>query len=554
MQANGGSVASSTATASPAAGGTPSTTSEPIVAAAPEEEGEEEEEAAGKGSAAGASGTSAVDIAYSEDASMVATASEDKQVRVWRTGVPGTSDGAGEPATAGAAGEVLGQRELPKKPTSLLFAPVATGPASGGGGGGGDDDGNVADGKGKARVDEVLVVADKCGDAYAAPLPDPSSALKHLLGHTAMTITATALLKEGTLLATADRAEHIRVSQFPRTTIVHAYLLGHKDFVSALAVVPGNGGVFLLSGGGDGMVGLWDAEAGKELAMISVRQACQDLADGDATSGIAGMDLEGDGDAEDEAADTGGGGVGRNTDGNVVEPDGGRENRDGKEDSRDGGDGGTKGGTAGAVASAEEGDSKGNENEGGGGVPLSVACSEDGKTVAVVVSGLKGLLLLSLSCGGGAAGSLAPRARVQLPSVPVQAGFLDGDLVVALPSTSSADCMQAFSLCDGREGAVPAESGSAREKCASLNAWAREQADGGMILKSAVPDDDASEALGGGLRKHRGSRPRNVGNGVGSWNNFSKRRDKNKKNDKKRKRPPPATPPAQPVSTDGSAD
>lgn len=52
--------------------------------------------------------------------------------------------------------------------------------------------------------------------------------------------------------------------QFPRTTIVHAYLLGHKDFVSALAVVPGNGGVFLLSGGGDGMVGLWDAEAGKE--------------------------------------------------------------------------------------------------------------------------------------------------------------------------------------------------------------------------------------------------------------------------------------------------
>lgn len=44
-----------------------------------------------------------------------------------------------------------------------------------------------------------------------------------------------------------------------------------------------------------------------------------------------------------------------------------------------------------------------------------------------------------------------------------------------------------------------------------------------MILKAAVPDDDASEALGGGLRKHRGSRPRNVGHGCGSWNNFSKR-------------------------------
>lgn len=54
------------------------------------------------------------------------------------------------------------------------------------------------------------------------------------------------------------------LKQFPRTTIVHTYLLGHKDFVSALAAVPGNGGVFLLSGGGDGMVGLWDAESGKE--------------------------------------------------------------------------------------------------------------------------------------------------------------------------------------------------------------------------------------------------------------------------------------------------
>ncbi|CAN0401843.1 unnamed protein product, partial [Scytosiphon promiscuus] len=62
----------------------------------------------------------------------------------------------------------------------------------------------------------------------------------------------------------------LRLDQFPRTTIVHTYLLGHKDFVSALAAVPGEGdrGVFLLSGGGDGMVGLWDAEAGKELSLL----------------------------------------------------------------------------------------------------------------------------------------------------------------------------------------------------------------------------------------------------------------------------------------------
>lgn len=211
MQSTSDSSASSTTTtaSSSAAGKTPSTTPEATAAAA----------AAKK--AACASSASAVDIAYSADGCMVATAAEDKQVRVWRTGVMGTADDACKPTPAGAAaaGEMLGQRELPKKPTSLLFAPAAASAPAGrssGGGGGGGDDGKVAHattGRNGKQRDEVLVVTDKCGDAYAAPLPDPSSALKHLLGHTAMTITATALLKEGTLLATADRAEHIRVSQ-----------------------------------------------------------------------------------------------------------------------------------------------------------------------------------------------------------------------------------------------------------------------------------------------------------------------------------------------------
>lgn len=169
-----------------------------------------------KGKVAAAGGvvsTTAVDIAYSADAGLVATATEDKRVRVWRTGVALDSEGAaaaaapvvGESEASAAAGNMLGERELPKKPTSILFAPVAT---AGGGAGGGDD----------KKREEALVVADKCGDAYAAPLPDPSAALKHLLGHTAMTITAMALLKGGTLLATADRAEHIRVSQVSQSS------------------------------------------------------------------------------------------------------------------------------------------------------------------------------------------------------------------------------------------------------------------------------------------------------------------------------------------------
>ncbi|CBN79278.1 tRNA (guanine-n(7)-)-methyltransferase complex subunit, putative [Ectocarpus siliculosus] len=457
---------------------------------------------------------------------MVALATEDKQVCVWRTGAgsgtaagttgapadPGdaskaTMEAAPAEAAAAASGHVLGKRELPKKPTSVLFAPVVAPRA----------DGAAAT---REKTEEVVVVSDKCGDAYAAPLPDPSSALKHLLGHTAMTITAMVTLKRGQLLATADRAEHIRVSQFPRTTIVHTYLLGHQDFVSALAAVPGEGGTMLLSGGGDGRVGLWEAEAGRELAMISVRQACQDLADGDnASEGVATMDLEEEEGSKETAAAADGGGGGSGDASSCKNGDSGADSR---------GEG--EAGSGGVTSETPKG---GGGGGGGGGVPLSVSCSEDGRTVAVVVSGLEGLLLLNISHGGGgsegaeggagagASFSLTPRARLQLPSVPIQAGFLDGDLIVALPSASSADCLQAFSLRDGvGEGAVPAETGSAREKCMSINARAREQPNGGLVLQAAVPDEDATEALGGGLRKHKGTR--SAGKSPDGWNNFSK--------------------------------
>lgn len=62
-----------------------------------------------------------------------------------------------------------------------------------------------------------------------------------------------------------------RMGQFPRTSIVHTYLLGHKDFVSAIAAVPAAAAdsvdtaanAMLLSGGGDGMVALWNADTGE---------------------------------------------------------------------------------------------------------------------------------------------------------------------------------------------------------------------------------------------------------------------------------------------------
>ncbi|CAM9834811.1 unnamed protein product [Choristocarpus tenellus] len=170
----------------------------------------------------------AIDLSYSEDASLLGLATEDRRIAIWKVGVEGTSPNGEEVA-------LIGSREVPKKPTRIRF--------------------------GEVGQKDVILISDKRGYVYAAPLPNPAAGLAHLLGHTSMTITTMELLGGGGLLATGDRVEHIRVSEFPRTSIVHSYLLGHTDFVSALATVPGHDSL-LLSGGADGMIGLWDVHTG----------------------------------------------------------------------------------------------------------------------------------------------------------------------------------------------------------------------------------------------------------------------------------------------------
>jgi tRNA (guanine-N(7)-)-methyltransferase subunit TRM82 len=66
----------------------------------------------------------------------------------------------------------------------------------------------------------------------------------------------------------ADRDEKIRVSDFPNTSSVSAFCLGHTQYVSCLAVVSEE---TLLSGGGDGFVRAWHSATGKELAAFDLR-------------------------------------------------------------------------------------------------------------------------------------------------------------------------------------------------------------------------------------------------------------------------------------------
>ena len=83
-------------------------------------------------------GSNAVDLAYSADASMLAVVTEDKHVCVWRTTtdckarrLEETQQPSSPPPPGGGMGTsrrrraLLGRRGVPKKPTSVSFAPAA---------------------------------------------------------------------------------------------------------------------------------------------------------------------------------------------------------------------------------------------------------------------------------------------------------------------------------------------------------------------------------------------------------------------------------------------
>lgn len=77
----------------------------------------------------------AIDLAYSADASMLAIATEDKHLRVSRTGglVGAQTEDERDEERREVAGRYIGSREIPKKPTSVLFAPCRDGGTDGGG-------------------------------------------------------------------------------------------------------------------------------------------------------------------------------------------------------------------------------------------------------------------------------------------------------------------------------------------------------------------------------------------------------------------------------------
>ncbi|KAF8892124.1 WD40-repeat-containing domain protein [Infundibulicybe gibba] len=174
----------------------------------------------------------------------LATAGDDKQLKVWQL-----------PALT-----LLSSRELPKKPTAIAFT----------------------------RTHDILV-ADKFGDVFRYPLhptlapapraPRAPGLASHenpsdgtlVLGHASL-LTALLLTSDERHVITADRDEHIRVSWFPQGYNIEMYCLGHKKFVSALHLPPA-APELLVSGGGDDELRVWDWLSGRCVASIPVAVA-----------------------------------------------------------------------------------------------------------------------------------------------------------------------------------------------------------------------------------------------------------------------------------------
>ena len=132
-----------------------------------------------------------------------------------------------------------------------------------------------------------VIVTDKVGDIYLYPreprmvaeserpatgvlASDPSKNVDAdlLLGHVSL-ITTHLLAPGGRRVLTADRDEHIRISRFPSSHVVEGYLFGSEGFVSALHI-PSTRPSWLVSGGGEPVLRLWDLKQAKLLGTVDV--------------------------------------------------------------------------------------------------------------------------------------------------------------------------------------------------------------------------------------------------------------------------------------------
>lgn len=130
--------------------------------------------------------------------------------------------------------------------------------------------------------DGELILGDKFGDVYSAPVDSEkareiNSEAEPILGHVSMLTDLTmGVDNDKEYIFTADRDEHIRVSNYPNAFVIKHWLFGHEQFVSALAI-PGWAPKLLISGGGDDFIFLWDwtKESRQLLDKFNIREVVE---------------------------------------------------------------------------------------------------------------------------------------------------------------------------------------------------------------------------------------------------------------------------------------
>ncbi|XP_033628731.1 tRNA (guanine-N(7)-)-methyltransferase non-catalytic subunit WDR4-like [Asterias rubens] len=114
-----------------------------------------------------------------------------------------------------------------------------------------------------SNSENELYVADKFGDVYCFSVLEPEQEGCLKLGHLSMLLDME-VSKDDKFILTSDRDEKIRVSCLPNAYNIHAFCLGHTEFVSRIAIMPGFDNV-LVSGGGDSTLRFWDYVQGRQL-------------------------------------------------------------------------------------------------------------------------------------------------------------------------------------------------------------------------------------------------------------------------------------------------
>ncbi|XP_053948423.1 tRNA (guanine-N(7)-)-methyltransferase non-catalytic subunit wuho [Anastrepha ludens] len=112
----------------------------------------------------------------------------------------------------------------------------------------------------------ALLVTDKSGDCYKYDCVNLEDEPSLLLGHLSIVYDAV-WTPSAEYIITCDRDDKIRVTNYPETHDIHGYCLGHKEFVSGIALLDTD---TIVSVSGDKTLRLWNFISGQEVAKIDL--------------------------------------------------------------------------------------------------------------------------------------------------------------------------------------------------------------------------------------------------------------------------------------------